>query len=170
MGASESWLPRQRRPEAHTVHYKWLKDPDYQIAFAHAREEAIGVLESEAYKGAREGVETPVIWRGHLCFEPLRDPKTNAVLHDRRGKPLLSRAPLTINRKSDAMLMFVPKTLDPKYRENAPVQPAGGRQRTVADRGGVSGLGQAVNPPWRGRVLVTWFCTGRRFILRTNPF
>jgi hypothetical protein len=109
---------------ARKTHYKSLPDPVYRAAFAEAQEDAIGVLESEAFKRAKDGVEEPVIWRGQLCFEPLRDPKTNAVLRDRRGKPLPSRTPLTINRKSDAMLMFVLKKLDPSYRENAPVQRA----------------------------------------------
>jgi hypothetical protein len=70
------------------THYKWLADPEYKAAFAEAQEEAIGVLESEAFQRAKDGVETPVIWRGQLCFEPLRNPKTGAVLHDRKGRPL----------------------------------------------------------------------------------
>jgi hypothetical protein len=111
---------------AHTVHYKWLKGPDYKAAFELAREEAIGILESEAHKRAVEGVEEPVIWQGKLCFEPLRDPKTGAVKRDSKGQPLLSTTPLTMRRKSDALLMFVLKKLDPSYRENSPVKLASG--------------------------------------------
>ena len=71
-----------------------------------------------------EGVETPVIWRGKVCFEPQRDPKTGQIKYGKNGQPLPSRTPLTIRHRSDVLLMFLLKRLDPSYRENAPVQPA----------------------------------------------
>jgi hypothetical protein len=108
---------------AHKSHYKWLANPEYKAAFASAQEEAVEHLESEVYKRAMEGIESPVIWQGQLCFEPLRDPKTGEVLCDRKGTPLLSKTPLTIRRKSDNLLMFLLKKLDPSYRDNVKVAP-----------------------------------------------
>jgi hypothetical protein len=105
-------------------HYDWIKQENYKTAFADAQEEAIGVLEAEAHHRAMEGVEEPVIWQGKICFEPQRDPKTGQIKRDRKGQPLLSTTPLTIPRKSDNLLMFLLKKLDPSYRENAPVQRA----------------------------------------------
>jgi hypothetical protein len=98
---------------AHTVHYKWLKHPEYKAAFADAEEEAIGVLESEAHQRAMYGTAEPVIWRGKICYEPQRDPKTGQVKRDRKGQPLPSTTPLTIRRPSDNLLMFLLKKLDP---------------------------------------------------------
>jgi len=109
---------------AHMSHYKWLPNPEYKAAFTEAREDAIGYLEAEAHKRAVEGIEEPVIYQGALCFEALRDPKTGRIKRDRKGQPLLSTTPLTIPHKSDNLLMFLLKKLDPSYRENAPVQRA----------------------------------------------
>jgi hypothetical protein len=105
---------------ARAAHYKWLKGPEYKTAFAAAQEDAIGVLEIEAHKRAVEGVEEPVIWQGKICFEPQRDPN-GQIKYGKNGRPLPSTTPLTIRRKSDALLMFVLKKLDPSYRENVQV-------------------------------------------------
>jgi hypothetical protein len=106
---------------AHRSHYNWIKDPEYAAAFADAQEEALAHLVAEVRRRAVEGIEEPVIYQGSLCFEPIRDPKTGAVKRDRKGQPLLSTTPLTIPRKSDVLLMFLIKKLDPSYRENSQV-------------------------------------------------
>jgi hypothetical protein len=106
---------------ARAAHYKWLAGPDYKAAFELAQEEAIGILESEVHKRAVDGVEELVIYQGKLCFEPQRDPN-GQIKYGKNGRPLPSTTPLTIRRKSDALLMFRLKKLDPSYRENSQVK------------------------------------------------
>lgn len=43
-----------------SVHYEWMKDPEYAAAFAEAEEAAIDAMEAEARRRAVEGVTKPV--------------------------------------------------------------------------------------------------------------
>lgn len=47
-----------------SVHYEWMKDPEYAAAFAEAEEAAIDAMEAEARRRAVEGVTRPVYQGG----------------------------------------------------------------------------------------------------------
>jgi hypothetical protein len=89
-----------------TLHYVWLKDPEYAAAFAEAERQAIAHLEAELFSRVYEGTEEPVIYQGELCYQK-----------DAKGK--LTNKPLTIRRKSDTLLIFALKGKKPDvYRDN----------------------------------------------------
>lgn len=49
-------------------HYDWLEgDPDYEVRFATAHEEACEVLEAEAHRRAVVGIQEPVWYQGQKC-------------------------------------------------------------------------------------------------------
>jgi len=50
-----------------SMHYEWMKDPEYAEAFAQAEQQACDRLEQEARRRALEGVEEPVFHRGEQC-------------------------------------------------------------------------------------------------------
>lgn len=83
-----------------------MQDPNYQRAFAEAREEACDEIEAECFRRALHGTEEPVIWKGQLCYKK-----------DEQGRK--TNIPLTITRYSSEMLMFMLKAWKPeKYRDN----------------------------------------------------
>ena len=89
-----------------TLHYDWLKDPEYAAAFAEAEKQAIAHLEAELFRRVYEGTEEPVIYQGELCYRK-----------DKTGK--LTDKPLTIRRKNDTLLIFALKGKKPDvYRDN----------------------------------------------------
>lgn len=91
---------------AHSMHYEWMQDPDYAVAFAEAERDAINLLESELYQRIYQGTEEPVIYQGELCYKK-----------DATGK--LTNKPLTIRRKNDTLLIFALKGKKPEvYRDN----------------------------------------------------
>lgn len=109
---------------ARSRHYEWMKEPEYAAAFAEAREEAIETLEEQVWKSATVGFEEPVIYKGQLCFEPLRDRNGN-IVRDETGLPKLSKIPLTIRKRNDVAAFFLLKALRPeKYRENVKIDHA----------------------------------------------
>jgi hypothetical protein len=89
-----------------TLHFDWMKDPEYAAAFAEAEKQAIAHLETELFNRVYEGTEEPVIYQGELCYQK-----------DAKGK--LTNKPLTIRRKSDTLLIFALKGKKPDvYRDN----------------------------------------------------
>jgi intein/homing endonuclease len=91
-----------------TRHYDWLKDPKYRAAFEQARERAVDLLEAEAWRRAREGVEEPIVQGGRRVVEAIDVPEL-----DGDGKPTgkmvkVERA-LVIRRYADQVLMFLLK-------------------------------------------------------------
>lgn len=50
-----------------SMHYEWMKDPEYAEAFQAAEQQACDRLEQEARRRALEGVEEPVFHRGEQC-------------------------------------------------------------------------------------------------------
>jgi hypothetical protein len=68
-------------------------------------------LEAKARRRAVEGMETPILYQGKMCYTDEIDPKTGEVRKSER--------PLSTRRYSDALLMFLPKGARPeKYRDN----------------------------------------------------
>lgn len=82
-----------------------------------ALEEATDALEAEARRRALEGVNEPVVYQGQLTPVWEYDPDGSISLDLVTGKPIQARNPdgspkwLTINKRSDALLMFQLKGL-----------------------------------------------------------
>lgn len=55
-----------------TQHYRWLDDPEYAVAFEHARATAADRLEREAVRRAVVGVEEPIYYKGQQVGTQLR--------------------------------------------------------------------------------------------------
>lgn len=121
------------------THYEWLADADYEDAFRAAHEEAVELLEAEARRRAMEGWQEPVIYQGTLCHQAVLD-ETGAIVRDEKGDPKL--VPLTVNKKSDTLLIFLLKGAKPeKFRDNAKVElsgPGGGPMVSRVDLSGLS--------------------------------
>jgi hypothetical protein len=89
-----------------TLHYDWMKDPEYAAAFVEAEKQAIAYLEAELFRRVYEGTEEPVVYQGELSYRK-----------DKNGK--LTNKPLTIRRKNDTLLIFALKGKKPDvYRDN----------------------------------------------------
>lgn len=74
-------------------HYVWMDDPEYAQAFEAACDQAVEVMESEAWRRAMQGVEKPVYQGGKLVG--------------------------SVQEYSDTLLIFQLKGLRPdKYRDN----------------------------------------------------
>mgnify|MGYP000193316460 CR=1 FL=1 len=78
-----------------TVYARRKSDADLDQAIEEALEEATDVMEAEMVRRAVEGVEEPVVYQGSLAT--VIDPETG-----------VSR-PLTVNKRSDTLLMFALK-------------------------------------------------------------
>lgn len=76
-------------------------DPEFAVAWDSALDEFVDAMEEEAHRRACLGIEEPVIWQGQRQFEV--DPVTG------------NRTPLTLNKKSDQLLMFLLKGNRSKY-------------------------------------------------------
>lgn len=114
-----------------TTHYRRLRtDPAYRAAFADAERDAAHLHNDELKAWAFEGYEEPVIYQGHLCYEPdqyLTDPKTK--------KPTLilkpDAKPLTRRRRSETLAMFIMRGLMPEvYGRHEPPPPNADGQTT----------------------------------------
>jgi hypothetical protein len=98
-------------------------DREFAAQWAEALEQATDALEAEARRRAIDGIEEPVIHQGELA--------TRWV--DRNGRPCTARAkgsrlvPLTVNRRSDTLLIFLLKGNRPeKFKERSEVTGKGG--------------------------------------------
>ena len=86
-------------------------DADFAAAVIDALEESYDVLEAELLRRAVDGVNEPVIYQGTLTYlrdvEATPDPATglHPLLLDELGQTKV----LTVNKKSDALLMFALK-------------------------------------------------------------
>jgi hypothetical protein len=102
-------------------HYRWIKQPAYQQAFAAAEEAYVDQCKAELHRRAYLGINEPVVYQGALQYEPKRD-ASGAVKRDKKGMPVLSDRPLTIKRYSDVLLMFHLKAKRPhEFRDNSTV-------------------------------------------------
>lgn len=96
-----------------TSHYRWLKKyPDYATAFEQAREEAADLLEAEAWRRAREGVQEPVFNGGKRAADFVYDEKGEVVKDPETGRP--KSQPAFVRKHSDQLLMFLLKGRRPK--------------------------------------------------------
>lgn len=83
--------------------YDWQKDKEFAAEFEEAERAYCEWLEAEIRRRAVDGVEKPVIYQGKLCTVKV-------------GRKTV---PLTINEKSDTLLIFHAKAKMPdKYRDN----------------------------------------------------
>ena len=115
-----------------TVYQLRKSDADFAAAWDNALEDATDTLEAEARRRAVEGVNEPVIYQGQLT--PLYEYDDNGQIvidyvdgpPDKDGKPTSVPRPrqltidgkpqyLTVNKRSDALLMFLLKGLRKKY-------------------------------------------------------
>ena len=84
-----------------TTHYAWKKDdPAYAKAFEDSHDQVADLLEEEAVRRGRLGVDEPVFYKGEICG--------------------------SIRKFSDLLLIFMLKALRPgKYRDNVKVEHEG---------------------------------------------
>lgn len=123
-------------------------DADFANDWDNALEDATDALEAEARRRALEGIEEPVIYQGQPTPIWERDEDGEIVMvefdagKDKDGNPITGRRPrqlvidgkpqfLTVNKRSDPLLMFLLKGLRKKYgtetteltgKDGAPVQ------------------------------------------------
>jgi hypothetical protein len=97
-------------------HYDWLKsDPQYREQFATATRDALDAFEFEAITRATVGSLRPIFYKGEAITLPCREDDPDAFedpLHPGHFRKLYMEA-----TKSDVLLMFILKKLDPSYRE-----------------------------------------------------
>lgn len=101
-----------------SMHYDWLDDPAYAADFASAHEEACDALEEEARLRAVDGWQEPVIYKGEIMYDYVRDENGEPVL-DEEGYPVKAKVPLTVRKHDSNLLTFLLKAARPeKYRDN----------------------------------------------------
>lgn len=98
-----------------TVNARRKTDPGFEELVVQAIEDCKDDMEAEMIRRAKDGVNEPVIHQGQLQYlmEPVLD-EEGAVLLDAAGrtrmKPVTDAkgnfVPLTVNKRSDALLMF----------------------------------------------------------------
>ena len=90
------------------TYYVWVgEDEVFRNAVQQAIEAYRDTLEDEVHRRAVDGIEKPIIYQGRLMTRP-------ADL----SNPRSARVPLTVNEKSDLLLMFKTKAEMPtKYRD-----------------------------------------------------
>lgn len=111
-----------------TVYALRRSDEGFRVMWDQALEDSTDAMEAEARRRAIEGVEEPVVHKGQLTPEWARDEHGEIItepydtgLKNDEGNPIIGRrgvqarnpdgSPryLTVNKKSDAMLMFLLK-------------------------------------------------------------
>jgi hypothetical protein len=99
-------------------HYTWQKeDPEYKAKFAVALDRAADSLEDEAVRRAKRGVSKPVIYKGQMQYEVVRDENGAPVMLPGTDEPKIR--PLVLREYSDTLLIFLLKGMRPdKYRDN----------------------------------------------------
>jgi hypothetical protein len=104
---------RLAKVDRSTHYHVWMQDPEYQRAFADAREEAADRMEAELMDRVYNGTEEPIVYQGEV---------------QRRSEG----TPVTIRRKNDILLMFSLKALRPdKFRDNVKAEIAHSGSLTV---------------------------------------
>jgi len=91
-------------------------DPHYREDFATATTEAIEAFEFEAVTRATVGSLKPIFFKGEAITIPCRDDDPEAFPDPER--PDHFRKLYMEATKSDVLLMFIVKKLDPSFREN----------------------------------------------------
>ena len=115
------------------VYNRRRTDADFDTAWAQADEDATDLLEAEAWRRAKDGVDEPVVYQGQLTPVWERDERGEVVLEayetdarDADGKPVMAHRPkqlviggvpqwLTVNKRSDALLQFLLKGRRKRY-------------------------------------------------------
>lgn len=120
--ANVSRAARETGIERVVAYERRNNDPEFAELWDKARATAFIILEGEAHRRAYEGTEKPVIYQGQQCYTAARDEDGNPILKD--GNPVL--VPLTINEKSDQLLMFLLTGNDKRYARKQEITGAGG--------------------------------------------
>lgn len=111
-----------------TVMSRYARDVDFAAGFDEAMDIAVDMAEKELWRRAIQGVDEPITYKGRISYETEEyiDEETGEVrerfARDERGRPI----PLTVNKRSDALLMFLLK---------------GRRKQVYADRTELTGAG-----------------------------
>lgn len=117
---------------SHTAYQRRQNDADFANDWDNALEDSIDTLEAEARRRALEGINEPVVYQGQLTPIWERDADGQIVVDeydagtDKDGKTLKGQRPrqlvingvpqyLTLNKRSDSLLMFLLKGLRKKY-------------------------------------------------------
>jgi hypothetical protein len=104
------------------MHYRWLKeDPWYIEEFERAKEEAAQSLEDEAVRRAHEGVLSPIVYHGRVCYEsvPVLGDDGEPLKDEESGDPVTRAVPLMKREYSDTLLLALLKAhLPKKYRDS----------------------------------------------------
>lgn len=91
------------------MHYEWLKKfPDYAKAFNVARERASDMLEAEAWRRAKVGIDKPLVHAGRRVVESFDVPKLDAAGQPTGETERVDR-PILMREYSDQLLMFLLK-------------------------------------------------------------
>lgn len=103
-----------------TAYRRRASDQSFANLWEEAIDEAADLLEAEAVRRARVGVEEPVVYQGEIQGMWI-DPKSGkTVTQDTPGAVLV---PTTVTRYSDTLLIFLLKGARPeKYRERFEVR------------------------------------------------
>jgi hypothetical protein len=101
---------------AAAVHTRRKADPDFEEAVAQAIEDCRDDMEVEMVRRAKDGVNEPVIYQGQMQYqmEPKLDEDGSIVTSELTGQVVMvpkrdvkgDFIPLTVNKRSDALLMF----------------------------------------------------------------
>ena len=117
-----------------TVYQRKRTDADFATMWDNAMEDAADEMEIEARRRAIDGVEEPIVHKGQFTPEWARDASGEIIVEEydtglktEDGKPIMGRrgiqarnpdgSPrwLTVNKKSDPMLMFLLKGARAKF-------------------------------------------------------
>ena len=123
-----------------TVYQRKRSDADFAAMWDNAMEDAADEMEIEARRRAIDGVEEPIVHKGEFTPVWERDPITGQIIempygtgafypkgHEKEGEEIIGHRPvqavdskgnprwLTVNKKSDPMLMFLLKGARAKF-------------------------------------------------------
>jgi hypothetical protein len=127
------------------------KDGDFDAAWTDALEDAYDTLEEELLERALNGTPEPLTYQGAFSYEVERDASGNPVVEqydtgstDKAGNPIMASrtrlvldakgrpVPLTVRKKSDALLMFALKgRRKVMYAERSEVTGADGKAQQL---------------------------------------
>jgi hypothetical protein len=128
-----------------TIAARRKADSDFEAAVLEAISDCIDDMEAEMTRRAKDGVNKPVIYQGSLQYlaEPMLD-DDGALRTDKNGNVLMKPAldangkfvPLTVNERSDTLLMFALKGYRKEvFAERTELTGAGGKdfESTLSD-------------------------------------
>lgn len=126
--ASQKWYTRN-------AFDTWkLRDPEFELAWNEAVENAIDRLRREAWRRGAEGYDEPVTHLGQYCYEDVIDPDT--------GLPTGERRQVKIRKFSDGLLTTLLKRYDPAFRERTGIDLTASIEGGITQEAAIKALGQ----------------------------